>query len=271
MRFKPKFNPARSVTSFVCWAAITPMPVSAMLAFIMRIPSFFSTFAVVLCCSGCVPLTTRIGSQLAQTDPDYPQENPRVGHVIELYGTVPIGINLGLDAVYMAQHRPGCLMTPTYMTGAVSGAFAPLHLSLPLDIKRDGENFSAMVVVDKFVLGRCGWDLLKVNAKLTKHELQSLPGELLVKKPLLGMLGEANSENIPIIWRCRFNQLANLPKNYQAFACYTPEGERSVKKYKHTHLINVADRAVQAHFLDLDESESKSNQTLQRRASELRR
>ncbi len=237
----------------------------------MRKPSFFSALAVVLCCSSCVPLTTRIGSQLAQTDPDYPQENPNAAHVIELYGTVPVGINLGLDAIFMAQHKSGCLMTPTYLTGAVSGAFSPLYLSLPLNIKRDGVNFSATVVVDKFIPGRCGWDLLTVKARLSKRELQSLPGNLLAKKPLLGMFGEANSEDTPITWGCRFNKLANLPQNYRAFACYLPESERSVKKYKHTHLITAADRSIQVHFLDLDDSESKANQALQRDAPQAAR
>lgn len=176
--------------------------------------------------------------------------------MIELHGTVPVDINLELHAYYMAQHRTGCLMTPTYLTGAVSGAFSPIYHSFPLNIKRDGDNYSATIIVDKFLPSRCGWDFFTVKAELSKRELRSLAGNVLVKKPLLGMpSGETwkiNSQKTPITWRCRFNKLATLPPNYQSFACDLTEDERLAKKYKQTHVITAADRSIQVYFLDLD-------------------
>ena len=206
---------------------------------------------VVAFVAGCT--TARIGSDLSSSDPDYPVENSSPTRIIDIHGMLPSSLDVKLTANYGATKREGCEYTPTFIAGAVEGVFFPICLGVPLTISRDGERFSARLIVDRFKPGRCGWEFLGVSAQVSKGETVSLAN--LIVRNLRGRISDnneswvANSQHTPVVWRCRFSRLADLRKGTLAFAC----GEDARKnRDKHRHLLNAESKTVEVKFIDLE-------------------
>ncbi|MEZ5727330.1 MAG: hypothetical protein R3E48_04520 [Burkholderiaceae bacterium] len=200
---------------------------------------------------GC--MSYRLGDALSPDDPDYPRENRAAVHHVEVRGKLPPAVEPRLFAQYVASRDEGCKWAPTLIAGAFEGAIFRISLPVPLVIARDGDQFQSRFTVDRFEPGRCGWRFVGVTAAPAKGRLASL-GNTIVRN-MIGYENRikparySNAEDTPVVWRCRFSDLADLKEGESMFAC--AQWSRA-NMSKQEHLLTSASRRVRLDFEDLD-------------------
>ena len=202
--------------------------------------------------TGCT--TARIGSYLSPSDLDYPVENASPTRIVTIHGMLSPSLDIKLTAHYSATKYEGCRYTPTFIAGAIEGATFPIGLGMPLKISREREKYSTVFMVDRFQRGRCEWIFTSVSAEVSKAGLASFANNIVLN---IGNRQPYNQENwwgsnsmdTAVVWRCRFSQLANRPKEIAMFVC---DEEARKHQDKNQHLLNSATKTIEANFIDLE-------------------
>jgi hypothetical protein len=185
---------------------------------------------------------------LAPQDRDYPESNAHPVHPIQITGT--ISPTLGLELV--AQYQ-GCLQT----VNRLEGANARTLVEVPLTVESSNGSFHATAVNDRFVPGSCNWHLHSVSARLSKNGLTGLGGDILVavdepnfSPELIAWAGSSG----PVIWRCRFSKLRNLPKGMLASPCnFIKDRQPDDRPYR---ILLPTTTSIEARLIDLETDES---------------
>jgi hypothetical protein len=86
-----------------------------------------------------------------------------------------------MSAVYKARVSDDCWTSPLYSGGAVEGTPMPLTVMLPIALTWNGDQYSGMVVADRFMPGKCGWHLQAVQVQLS---LGSCKGDIMIAQAL---------------------------------------------------------------------------------------
>ena len=126
---------------------------------------------------------THVGSPLLGPRSDeYPKINPAPKHDITVQGTVsPQGLRFQMSAIYQARVADDCWKSPLYSGGAFEGTPMPLTVALPIALTWNGNQYSGMLVADRFMPGQCGWHLQAVRAQLS---LGSCNGDFTIAQAL---------------------------------------------------------------------------------------
>jgi hypothetical protein len=100
-------------------------------------------------------------------DVDFPRENPRPTHEFQLEAVLPPTLPVRFKLVYSASlhtdTKPGEVPPCHYVTD--TGQVLPFSVLVPLQLKFEnddpelGEYYGGMVAVDRYLPGRCRWEL----------------------------------------------------------------------------------------------------------------
>jgi hypothetical protein len=158
-------------------------------------------------CGAPEMIGTHIGGDLAPGDFNYPARNPQPARTIVIAGQVAPKLELELVAHYLTDGSAMCSSTSSFIAGAVEGARRPSAVSVPLQVSRQGDSYSATVTVDAFVPGRCDWRFGYVTARVSKGGVSSFPNIILRARDGLGgpsvEAATHNSADTPVVWHCR--------------------------------------------------------------------
>lgn len=200
--------------------------------------------------TGCT--SARVGGELLPSDRDFPELNSSPERRVVIHGSLPSALDAKFTAYYSASEYSGCRYSPTFLAGAVEGVTFPIGTSLPLKVVRDGERYSVDLIVDRFKLGRCGWKFSGVSAEISKSGVVSLANAVVLNKERQSSKVEEwgfNSQDVAVVWRCKFNGLTDRPKDQRFFAC---GGYAQKYKDKGQHLLNAVSKTVEVDFIDMD-------------------
>lgn len=113
-----------------------------------RLPPLLMCLTVALLLTACKTATTE---NVKTGDGDYPQTNPNPSRFMNLHGTIKGALDIRFKIGWTASSG-AC-----QFYNAETKKTLPYSVILPLDIMRDGEEFSAQVAADGILPGRCGW------------------------------------------------------------------------------------------------------------------
>lgn len=200
--------------------------------------------------TGCT--SSRVGGELLPNDRDFPELNASPERRVVIHGSLPSAFDAKFIAYYRASEYSGCRYSPTFLAGAVEGVSFPIGTSLPLKVVREGERYSVDLIVDHFKLGRCGWKFSGVSAEISKSGVVSLANTIVLNKELQSSKSEEwgfNSQDVAVVWRCKFDGLTDRPKEQRIFAC---GGFAQKYRDKGQHLLNSVSKTVEVDFIDMD-------------------
>lgn len=202
--------------------------------------------------TGCV--SARIGDVLSSNDPDYPVEKPSPERIVELYGKLPSSLELKLTANYRATTFEGCRYAPTRVASVIEGVSFPIEMRVPLILSRGEGAYSTAFIVDRYQPGRCGWRFSDISAEVSKAGKGSSIANNVVfnamdRQPAIQETWGYNSQNTPVVWRCRFSKLTDLSTGMRLFVC---GGYIQGHKDKYQHLLNADSKRVEINFIDLE-------------------
>jgi hypothetical protein len=101
------------------------------------------------------------------SEPDYPALNPQPTHTVRMEGTLPSSLKLTFLAYYAADEGAGTVQSGTYCGYKLSyQSFPVFDLTDTINIARTGDHYAGQVIVDKYLPGRCRWQLEFVGYKL---------------------------------------------------------------------------------------------------------
>jgi hypothetical protein len=124
--------------------------------------------------SGAAAAFTLLGcrmSNVGANDRDYPKVNPHPQRAVELRVSVPATLRVRFDANYSTPPYTG----DCHFTVGV-GAEAPFAVSMPVELHGAGEQQSAIVTIDRYLPGRCGWYFTGIS--YTMLDEPKLPREM---------------------------------------------------------------------------------------------
>ena len=216
--------------------------------------------------AGCQPQDGPVKAN----DPDAPQLNSAPKHKVRIFGTVAPVLEMKLSAAYeVASTKSDCWTeSPLWYGGGEK------FKNERLKLKRNGNNFEAQLLVDKYLPGRCDWRLIAVNVTIVHkeknlgyshvaiearqmYEDENLPG----CDPSNDRCSEAqrrvmsnSNETIPLEMRCRSYFPDESIDGKPGYQC-NDSFDFSYKKY---HLIKPQTRQAELHIIDLD-AQKKAN------------
>ena len=116
-------------------------------------------------------------------DVDFPRENPSPTHEFQLEAvlppTLPVRFKLVYSASLHADTKPGEVPPCHYVTD--TGQVLPFSVLVPLQLKFEnddpelGEYYGGMVAVDRYLPGRCGWELTRGMYSLDGDQKHYMP------------------------------------------------------------------------------------------------
>ncbi|GHE37436.1 hypothetical protein ACFOED_03800 [Vulcaniibacterium thermophilum] len=85
----------------------------------------------------------------APPPPPPPQANPAPRHIVRIHGKAPAHLRLEWFAIYEARHWSETCRT--------RDTWSNLTWRVPMEVSRNGNRYEALLSVDKFLPGECGW------------------------------------------------------------------------------------------------------------------
>lgn len=130
---------------------------------------------------GCARNST--SRQIRPGEVDFPRENPSPTHRFRFEAVLPPRISVRFKLVFAAlvhsDFKPGELPRCHYVTD--TGQMLPFTVSVPLPLKFEksdpelGEYYSGTVTVDRYVPGRCRWELTAAMYSLDDDPRHDVP------------------------------------------------------------------------------------------------
>lgn len=107
--------------------------------------------------SGC------LGRNVAEGDADYPVQNTAPMRVTKVSGYLSPDLDVRFEAIYAADQPwvpkdDSCGYYSSFISKYEVG-LKPFSFRLPLEITRDGDQYSFSIAADRFLPGRCNWAL----------------------------------------------------------------------------------------------------------------
>lgn len=203
----------------------------------------------------------------SKVEPSDPLLNPKPGHVVRLYGRAPETLDFRFRVAFVATNPEGdCWNHAGFWEGGGGKTFA--YDIYPV---RKGDTWEADLVVDRYLPGRCGWNV-RGNAMIMVEPLDARAGDTFMECMRL-VVGDArdrddnaprcqlgnprcseersrrlsnSDDTIPVEVRCkRVKPVQRAPRS-TVFIC------NEFPEYKTTHLLQKSTRRVRIDLYDLD-------------------
>lgn len=144
--------------------------------------------------SGC------LGRNVTEGDADYPVQNSAPTRVTKVSGYLSPDLDVRFEAIYAADQPwapkdDSCGYYESFSRKYQVG-LQPFSLHLPLEIAREGDQYSFSIAADHFLPGRCNWQLADIHMYLAPNSNKFYPC-LLYYPNTPGTLG------VPINIRCK--------------------------------------------------------------------
>ncbi len=120
---------------------------------------------VVLLMSGCVQLLFEKQHNVSLGDFDYPKERKSPESFVDVNIEKVGSIEFELTSVYAAPKTKSC----RYLVNALEGAYSGFYVRVPVNVEEVEGRGHAKVIVDKFDLGRCGWQFSTLVLTVVKE------------------------------------------------------------------------------------------------------
>lgn len=91
-------------------------------------------------------------SNVKPGDSDYPTPNPHPKHFFLFHGTTDPSLDVKFRIFWRAANRD------CHYVGGLIGVYNDYTVEQPLEVHREGSDFSAKIVTDGVLPGRCGWE-----------------------------------------------------------------------------------------------------------------
>ena len=161
-------------------------------------------------------------------------------------------MELKLTAHYLTDGKLGCKTAPTFIAGAVEGAYFPSSVSVPLVLQRHGDQYVTTFQVDEFVPGYCDWRFGYIDALVLKDGKTSISNVIVRARdgwntPHVNTATE-NSLDQPVNLHCDFRGIPRDTPGYRANACSGKSAMR--KEHKREHFLTDATTQIIANFID---------------------
>lgn len=97
-----------------------------------------------------------------------------------------------------------CWTSAWFSAGEFEGSPQPLSVAVPLSVNKDGNSFSAVLEIDRFLPGKCGWHFASVAVVVSDGRSSAGPESIIQPyDPISGESKMINSSTDPVILRCR--------------------------------------------------------------------
>lgn len=192
-------------------------------------------------------------SELSVGNSRYPVVDPNPKHNVKIYGIITSSLTVDLFALYSSpDDQQGCKITVNWL----EGVSLPVYVKIPLPLARSGDEYSTILVVDRFLPGPCRWRFDSVIAKVSKNGIESIANPIIhnAEKSIGRQPPQENwfynSNDQPVTWHCAFSRLETLSPGMKSFACNPWKAKGG--KYKHQHRLSNKNTSIRADFIDLE-------------------
>lgn len=203
----------------------------------------------------------------SKVEPSDPPLNPNPMHVVRLHGHAPKTLDFRFRVVFASTNREGdCWNHAGFWEGGGAKTFA--YDIYPV---RKGDAWQADLVVDRYLPGRCGWNI-RGNAMIMVEPTDAREGDTFMEGMRL-VVGDArdrddnaprcqpgnprcseersrhlsnSDDTVPAEVRCKRVKPPPLPARGTVFIC------NEFPEYKTTHLLQNSTRRVRIDLYDLD-------------------